>query len=57
MTFFVEICGPLQWRPGLFRSRHMLRVWWGLASVGVMRGDMADYHERAASGETQWAAK
>lgn len=26
--FTVEICGPVQWRPGIFRSRVVTRVWW-----------------------------
>jgi hypothetical protein len=54
MTFFVEICGPWQWRPGRFRSDRMTRCWWGFVAVGWMREDMAAYHNRAASGQTEW---
>jgi hypothetical protein len=54
VTFFIEFCGPWQWKPGVFRSTRMLRIWWGIVAIGFMRGDMKDFHDRAASGTSEW---
>ena len=37
MTILIEVGGPVQWRPGLFKSRLMYRVWWLWFAVGILR--------------------
>lgn len=36
MTFFLEVSGPFQWKPHVYRSRVMTRITWGLVAVGAV---------------------
>jgi len=55
VTLFMEIAPPWAgWWPKVFKGRTMLHVVWGWFGVGLIRGDLASFHNRAAAGSTEW---
>jgi hypothetical protein len=51
----MEIAPPWAgWWPKVFKGRTMLHVVWGWFGVGLIRGDLASFHNRAAAGSTEW---
>lgn len=54
----IEICGPVQWKPGFFKGQFKdglaKRIWWLWFAVGWVRMDLYDYNRYIASGATEW---
>lgn len=53
MTFFIEFGPPFQWRPGIFRSEIMTRVWWGPFALAWTPLSLHDYVARPK----EWRSK
>lgn len=60
MTFALEICGPFQWKPGLFSGRcachkfRCIRVWWLWFAITWRNVDEREHHDLISSGRISW---
>jgi hypothetical protein len=58
LLLFIEICGPVQWRPWYFRAPFkdgvFKRIVWLWFSIGWVRTDLPDYNRHVATGVTEW---
>ena len=60
-VFFLEVAGPVQWRPGFYRSRYAtgwhFRVLWLWFSFGRTPLSLSEWHRQIATGRIVWRSE